>query len=86
VEANNNMGQLTGPFVGAPAYTNDPRSYGQFSGSYGPAFRHPYFKAANFLFFDNHIQTLKPKDDVGDHPSSFNGWTLVGPSHWRMAQ
>jgi prepilin-type N-terminal cleavage/methylation domain-containing protein/prepilin-type processing-associated H-X9-DG protein len=28
------------------------------------AFRHPYFKRGNFLFFDAHVETLTPRDDV----------------------
>jgi prepilin-type processing-associated H-X9-DG protein len=81
VVASNNLGQLTGPLDPAPFYTSEG-----VSGGYGPAFRHPFFKGSNFLYFDGHVQTLRPRDDVGDHPSSFSGSTLIGPSHWYMPQ
>lgn len=28
------------------------------------SFRHPYFDKANFLFFDAHVEPLRPRDDV----------------------
>jgi prepilin-type processing-associated H-X9-DG protein len=31
------------------------------------SFRHPYFKAANFLYFDGHAATLKAGDDIADN-------------------
>ena len=84
VESLTNKGSLPAPFKPGPAYTNV--TYGPFGGGYGPAWRHPFFKGSNFLSFDGHVQTLRPGDDVADHPSAFSGYTLVGPSHWYMPQ
>jgi prepilin-type N-terminal cleavage/methylation domain-containing protein/prepilin-type processing-associated H-X9-DG protein len=81
VEGLNDRGQL-GTIQGFPSYTS--LTYGPVSNGNGPAFRHPFQKAANFLYIDGHIQVLTPKDDVADHPSNYNGWSLVGPGHMAM--
>jgi prepilin-type N-terminal cleavage/methylation domain-containing protein/prepilin-type processing-associated H-X9-DG protein len=47
------LGALPAP---APAWTGGTK--GEF------AFRHPFFKKANFLYFDGHVDELSPKDDV----------------------
>ena len=41
-----------------PAYPDYCADHGQF------AFRHPYGKRGNYLFFDNHVELLTPNDNV----------------------
>jgi prepilin-type N-terminal cleavage/methylation domain-containing protein/prepilin-type processing-associated H-X9-DG protein len=44
--------------ISAPAYP----IYSSYGGYY--SFRHPFSRGANFLFFDAHVEVLKPSDDV----------------------
>jgi prepilin-type N-terminal cleavage/methylation domain-containing protein len=53
-------GAVTAALAPSPYFTPD--------GGPAYAFRHPYFKAANFLCFDGHVDTLRPTDDVADAP------------------
>jgi prepilin-type N-terminal cleavage/methylation domain-containing protein len=40
------------------------------------AFRHPYFKGANFLHFDASVVMMKPSDNVADGPKMRSKWAL----------
>jgi prepilin-type processing-associated H-X9-DG protein len=59
--SNANSGAVTVGQNTASPYHNTPWSAGSSSQF---TFRHPYFKKANFLYFDGHVDQLTPNDDV----------------------
>jgi prepilin-type N-terminal cleavage/methylation domain-containing protein len=50
---------------GSVILNNPPSIYPPYSAATGKfSFRHPYFKKANFLYMDFHVDQLTPKDDI----------------------
>jgi prepilin-type N-terminal cleavage/methylation domain-containing protein/prepilin-type processing-associated H-X9-DG protein len=58
------VGLQSGPPNYYPAYSGGAADPGIYNGAGNASFRHPYGKRGNFLFFDGHVDSMTPKDDI----------------------